>query len=70
MYDYIRRTYRVDPIVGSRVTHQVTGKAGVIVRPQGDPQYVQVRFDGVRHTLPCHPTELIYEGTRQTKEAG
>lgn len=59
-YDYIRRTYAVDPVPGERVKHTVTGKSGVIVRTRGDPQYVQVRFDGQKHSLPCHPTELDY----------
>lgn len=59
-YAYIRRSYAVDPIPGHRVRHQVTGGEGVIVRPRGDPQYVQVRFDGLNHTRPCHPTELDY----------
>jgi hypothetical protein len=53
-YDYIRRTYGVDPKVGQRIT--MSGKPGVIVRPQGDPQYLAVRFDGQKHASPVHPT--------------
>jgi hypothetical protein len=53
-YDYIRRSYGVDGKIGQRVT--VNGKTGVIVRPQGDPSHFQVRFDGQKHTVPCHPT--------------
>lgn len=60
-YDYVKRTYGVDPEPGQAVTHTVTGKGGVIAREnKGQSHYVQVRFDGQRHTLPCHPTELEY----------
>lgn len=59
MYDYIRRTYGVDPHVGQRIT--MDGKPGVIVRPQGDPQYLKVRFDGEKHAANVHPTwEVVY----------
>jgi hypothetical protein len=59
-YDYVRRTYNVNPVVGRRVTHTVTNKSGIIAREdKGAGHYVQVRFDGQRHALPCHPTELI-----------
>lgn len=58
-YDYIRRTYGVDPKVGRRIT--MDGKPGVIVRPKGDPAHLQVRFDGQKHTVPVHPTwEVVY----------
>jgi hypothetical protein len=62
-YAYVRRAYDVDPVVGARVRHQVTGKEGVI-RPEcpGMGHYVQVRFDGERLPAPCHPTELDYLG--------
>jgi hypothetical protein len=53
-YDYIRRTYGVDPKPGQRIT--MDGKPGVIVRPVGDPQYLNVRFDGQKHTNNVHPT--------------
>jgi hypothetical protein len=59
-YAYIQRAYGVTPKVGARVLHQVTRKTGTIARPVGDPQYVSVRFDGVNHTRPCHPSELDY----------
>lgn len=59
-YAYIRRTYGVEPTPGRRVRHQITNRHGLIVRPRGDPHYVQVRFDGQKHTVPCHPTELDY----------
>lgn len=60
-YDYVRRFYGVDPKVGHRVRHIVTKKLGEI-RPEkpGLGNYVQVRFDGQKFPLPCHPTELDY----------
>lgn len=53
-YDYIRRTYNVDPKVGQRIT--MDGKPGTIIKPRGDPQHLNVRFDGTRHGVPVHPT--------------
>lgn len=61
-YDYVRKTYSVDPVIGRRVMHVVTHKSGVIAREdKSQGHYVQVRFDGKRHALPCHPTELVYD---------
>lgn len=61
MYDYINRTYRMSPCVGGRVRHLVTNKSGVITREKmSQGHYVQVKFDGANHSLPCHPTELEY----------
>jgi hypothetical protein len=60
-YDYVRRAYGVDPKVGARVRHTVTGKAGTIAREnQSSGHYVQVLFDGKGFAMPCHPTELDY----------
>lgn len=59
-YDYVRRVYGVDPVVGARVAHTVTKKVGVIARERSPLHYVHVRFDGQKHALPCHPTELDY----------
>jgi hypothetical protein len=56
-YDYIRRTYCVDPRVGQRIT--MDGRPGVIIRPQGDPAYLRVRFDGQLHASNAHPTWRI-----------
>ncbi len=53
-YDYIRRTYGVEPVIGQRIT--VNGRPGVIARPQGDPQYLRVRFDGAKFLMDAHPT--------------
>lgn len=61
MYDYVRRTYGVDPIPGRRVTHNETGKSGVIVHERKSAaHYVHVRFDGSKFSLPCHPNALNY----------
>jgi hypothetical protein len=53
-YAYVHRTYGVTPLPGQRIS--VEGKLGVIVRPQGDPQYLRVRFDGESHVVNAHPT--------------
>jgi hypothetical protein len=61
-YDYVRKTYNVDPVPGQRVRHQETGKSGVIVREKKSAaHYVHVKFDGMTFSLPCHPTALDYE---------
>lgn len=31
-YEYIKRTYNIDPKIGERVTHEITKKSGTIVR--------------------------------------
>lgn len=60
-YDYVRRAYGVDPIVGKRVQHQVTKRFGEIGREdKSQGHYVMVRFDGQKFRSPCHPTELDY----------
>lgn len=60
-YDYIRGAYSFQPVVGKRVRHDETRKEGVITE-EGPSQghYVQVRFDGVEFSLPCHPGALEY----------
>lgn len=61
MYDYVSRHYAFKPIVGRRVMHDETRKCGVITRESASQgHYVQVRFDGMKHSLPCHPGSLIY----------
>jgi hypothetical protein len=61
VYDYIKRTYPVDPQVGGRVTHQVTKRSGMIAREnKSQAHYVMVKFDGQKFSSPCHPTELDY----------
>jgi hypothetical protein len=53
-YEYIKRTYGVDPKVSQRIT--VDGRPGTITRPLGDTQYLRVRFDGMKHSVNAHPT--------------
>lgn len=61
MYDYIKRAYGVNPVVGQQVRHTVTHKLGTIAREnRGHGHYVNVRFDGAKLPLLCHPTELEY----------
>ena len=60
-YDYIKSIYQVTPLIGQRVRHHVTKKEGTISREnRSASHYVQVRFDGDKHALPCHPTEMDY----------
>lgn len=62
-YDYVKRTYRVRPIVGERVYHKETKNYGVVAREdKSQSHYVMVRFDGMKQRLPCHPTALEYFG--------
>jgi hypothetical protein len=62
VYEYVRRTYGTNPIVGQRVRHTITGNEGTIA-PEGmtHAHYVRVRFvfDGRDVILPCHPKELV-----------
>lgn len=63
MYEYVKRTYAVNPVQHERVTHTVTKRGGVIARESPSAgHYVQVRFDGSRWAVSCHPTELEYHG--------
>lgn len=57
-YRYIERTYGTTFKPGDRVRHTVTGGVGEVRPVRGDPQYYNVRFDGQKHALPCHPGEL------------
>jgi hypothetical protein len=60
-YDYVKRTYDVDPKIGARVQHKVTRRFGKITREKPSAaHYVNVMFDGRGFSLPCHPTELDY----------
>lgn len=64
-YDYVKRTYAVEPRVGERVRHKETEQVGTISRENpGQGHYVMVRFDGTTHPLPCHPMALDYLRTR------
>lgn len=58
-YEYIKKQYRVAPVVGQQVQHEVTRKVGKIARENlSSSHYVMVKFEGSKHSLPCHPLEL------------
>ena len=58
-YDYVKRTYQVNPRIGGRVTHQVTKRSGTIARENvSQGHYVMVTFNGQKFSSQCHPTEL------------
>jgi len=58
-YDYIRNYYGVEITVNHIVRHTVTGRMGTIMPEKASAgHYVQVLFQGDKHMLPCHPTEL------------
>ncbi len=60
-YDYIKRSYKLQPEIGRRVKHTVTYGEGVIAREDKSAgHYVQVKFYGSKFALPCHPDELEY----------
>lgn len=60
-YDYIKRTYKLQPEIGRRVQHTVTLRHGTITREdESAGHYVQVRFDGRNFSDSCHPDELEY----------
>ncbi len=61
-YEYIKSTYGVSPEPGRVGYHTVTKQWGVIKPMSKSAQhYVQVRFEGIKHNLPCHPSELQYD---------
>lgn len=63
-YEYVRKAYGVNPVVGARVQHTETKKLGVISREsKGQGHYVMVKFDGQKFSLPCHPDALDYSPT-------
>lgn len=61
-YDYVKRAYGVNPVVGERVRHHITSREGIVARERSPNHYVHVLFDGSKHALPCHPTEMDYLG--------
>ena len=63
MYDYVRKTYQVDPIPGQRVRlNEGVEKPEGTIKPEDRScsHYVMVQFDNVRWPSPCHPTSLDY----------
>ncbi len=60
-YDYVRKAYSVNPIVWQRATFISDNRNGVICRAdKWFEQYVMVKFDGQKFSVPCHPTDLHY----------
>lgn len=62
-YDYVRRTYGVDPQVGQRVRHselRANNEGKVAPMDESCAHYVMVKFDGRDEPAPCHPTALEY----------
>jgi len=63
-YEYVKRAYGVDPVVGARVRHtEMKGARSYGTIDREDPSqghHVMVRFDGQNFASPCHPTALDY----------
>lgn len=59
-YEYVKRTYGVDPQIGGRVRLEHTGKEGAIAARSSYDAYVWVTFDGQNFASPCHPKSLEY----------
>jgi hypothetical protein len=55
--NYVKREYGVPARRGQRVIHDGR-EYGTVT--SGDGPYVRVRFDGRRHSVPCHPLSLDY----------
>ena len=73
-YEYVKKTYGVQPEVGMRVTFTeegtiANGKRGVIVAKRCYDHYVHVRFDGTNYATPCHPLGLEYRAPEATHES-
>jgi hypothetical protein len=62
-YEYVKRAYGVNPVVGHRVRHHVAGYGiGTICRESKSKYHrVMVKFDNGRRGS-CHPTEMDYLG--------
>jgi hypothetical protein len=59
-YEYVKRTYGVNPVPGERVRLENTQREGTIARRTSYDHHVWVVFDGQKHALPCHPRSLEY----------
>lgn len=61
MYEYVKKTYGVNPVLDQTVVHTENNQTGKIVRENRSlKKYVMVLFSGRRHPVPCHPTALDY----------
>lgn len=56
-YRYIASAYGKAFNAGQRVKFTEDGRTGTVKRAQGDPQYVNVKFDDGREG-PCHPLSV------------
>lgn len=58
-YEYITRSYGKNYVIAQRVRHTVTGEVGSVAREDKSAgHYVQVKFEGRKFSVPCHPDEL------------
>lgn len=57
-FDFINRTYGTELKRGQLV--KIDGRPGKITSAQG--AHIMVRFDGLNHSRPCHPTWEVTNG--------
>ncbi len=62
MYEYIKKAYGVNPVVGRRVQVRGTTRYGVVARipKSGANHYVWVKVPEVKRLLAYHPLDLDY----------
>lgn len=66
-FEYVRRWYKVPAKREMPVT--VDGKKGRITSGKGS--HIMVRFDGVKFSVPCHPTwRVVYHTPEGDKPFG
>lgn len=58
-YDYVRRTYKLDPRIGQRARLKdegtMTGMEGTVLYPGTSSAHVHIILDGMREPSICHP---------------
>lgn len=59
-YEYVKKTYGVQPEPGMRVAIEYSKQTGTIARKRHYTHYVFVKLDGHKHSRPYHPLDLIY----------
>jgi hypothetical protein len=59
-YEYVKQHYGVNPVPGQRVIGPNGKMSGIIARRRSYDHYVYVKFDGTKHSVPCHPLDLTY----------
>jgi hypothetical protein len=60
-YEYVRNYYGVPAYIGMTVSFKGKDAVGTIVKATTALHYVHVVFEGTRHSVPCHPTDLLYK---------